>query len=306
VLFRSDLRTGFRGCFVLGDGKVTVPLVIQTVPIDLGTHVILEVADDMGTPYNLEISPSVEGIEKTSKPNTYLVSNTLPWIEVGRRQLRLQDEPTPKLTKASAEKTKKSLVMLRHEGDGSYSLAGDVGALEGDCKALDRYKAKFQLMGIGLNPNEAELALGKARCNGQVTITGGKVPLTQAEKYGSCLKTAKALERKVLAMRPGNLNQLIKSAAVIDDESTLDKVLSLNLLTPENLKVFLDGLPCLQEAVQRLAQLLVLVRATNLDVPEAAVKRSMEALDMVVDSLSDIQSSQRTNAAGTVDLATAA
>lgn len=279
---------GERGCFQLGDGKVTLPLVIQNPPVDFGTHVICEVSDDLGMPYTLEIVPSVEGIEKSRKPNTFLVSNLLPWFRVGRSMVRAQDDATPKLSseaiKRAGEKMNKSTATLRYDADGSYTLVGDVGALSGKTHSVDRYRTKFALVGLGMTPQRADMALAKAKDAGMIHIFGSKVPQTAAEKYGEDLKRAGRKDELILTLRPG----LLKEAAVIDDEATLDRVLSLNLITPENMQSYLDGLPIFDEAIQRLAQLLILSRVGQKNLPQIAIKRTMEGMEQVTQTLKDI------------------
>lgn len=290
---KSPETVGERGCFQLADGKVTLPMVITSPPIDLGAHMILEVTDDLGMPYTLEITPGVEGIQKSRKPNTFLVSNTLPWFRIGARDVHAQDDATPKLEKGklkvATEKGKKSTVLLTLRDDGSFSLAGDIGAMQGKTSHIDRYRAKFHLMAIGMSPEMADYALNRVKEAGRLTIMGGKVPTSAAEKFGEALTKSARLDSKVFVLRPG----LLKEAAVIDDEATIDRVLSLNLVTPENLKVFLESIPVFEEAVTRLAQLLVLCRVGQKNIPEAAVKRAMEGIETVTQILRDLQAGMR-------------
>ena len=140
-------------------------------------------------------------------------------------------------------------------------------------------------MAIGCTPEKADQALNKVKETGRLTLLGGKVPTTAAEKFGSALEKSARLDAAVFSLRPG----LIKEAAVIDDAATLDVVLSLNLVTPENLKIFMSSIPVFEEATTRLAQLLVLCRVGEKHIPETAVKRAMEGIEQVTQILRDLQ-----------------
>lgn len=78
---------------------------------------------------------------------------------------------------------------------------------------------------------------------------------------------------------------MLKEAASFNDVGTVDKVLALNFLTPENVSMFIEYLPEFEQTVEKLARLLVGVRTGMQSVPESAVKSAMERLDEVVMAL---------------------
>lgn len=77
---------------------------------------------------------------------------------------------------------------------------------------------------------------------------------------------------------------LLKSAAESDGE-TLDAMLSLHFVTPQNARYFVDHIETFEDIVSRLAALLVSVRLGMKHVKEQAVKDSMEGLSRVVSQL---------------------
>ncbi len=86
---------------------------------------------------------------------------------------------------------------------------------------------------------------------------------------------------------------LLKEAAALAqaaDQDTVDSVLSLSFLTPENTQSFLEALPDLETSVTKLAELLIAVRLGLKDVPEAAVGSALRGLDRTIDGLKAMQS----------------
>ena len=86
---------------------------------------------------------------------------------------------------------------------------------------------------------------------------------------------------------------LLKEAAAISratDEDTVDSVLALNFVTPENTHAFIASLPELEVALAKLAELLVATRLGLKDVPEPAVSSALRGLDRTIDGLKGLQS----------------
>ena len=88
---------------------------------------------------------------------------------------------------------------------------------------------------------------------------------------------------------------LVKEAAALAsdaEQDTVDAVLSLNFITPENIQGYFNGLPELESAVTRLAELVIGVRLGLKDVPEAAVTAALSGLDRTIDGLKKLQMRQ--------------
>jgi len=69
----------------------------------------------------------------------------------------------------------------------------------------------------------------------------------------------------------------VKVAAILDDEDTVDKILSLNFLTQANIQKFLEYIPQFKESLTKLSDLLLASRI-GLGVPSSAVKTAMTSL----------------------------
>ena len=82
---------------------------------------------------------------------------------------------------------------------------------------------------------------------------------------------------------------LVKEASTLRSQETVDSVLSLNFITPENVAGYIDALPSFEESVSKLAELLVGVRLGLSDVPEAAVSSSLNGLERAIGGLKKLQ-----------------
>jgi len=97
-----------------------------------------------------------------------------------------------------------------------------------------------------------------------------------------------------LSYPAGNGGQ-IKVAAVTDDQSrtTIDAVLGLNFLTPENLHKFVDKVEQISEAKDVVAKLLLASRL-GLDVDSRPLRTAMYALDSIERDLRELQNAVET------------
>lgn len=89
---------------------------------------------------------------------------------------------------------------------------------------------------------------------------------------------------------PATPSESIKIAAVNDDEAkqTVDAILGLNFLNPENLYKFSDNVTMLEDAKESVAKLLLASRL-GLDVDSRPLRTAMFALDAVVRDLRELQ-----------------
>ena len=78
---------------------------------------------------------------------------------------------------------------------------------------------------------------------------------------------------------------LIKESAYIRDRDSVDALLSLNFVTPNNLIIFLENLNTFKDVEEHLAKLLLMTRFGLEAVPEAAVSNALRNLNIVVESL---------------------
>jgi hypothetical protein len=84
---------------------------------------------------------------------------------------------------------------------------------------------------------------------------------------------------------------LLKAAAESGHPETLDALLSLEFITPQNLRYFIDNVPDFDETASRLAALLISIRLGLPHVPEQPVRDALEGLSKTVGKLQLLKSS---------------
>tara|TARA_Y100000114_G_C11764016_1_gene332044 strand:- start:11973 stop:13931 length:1959 start_codon:yes stop_codon:yes gene_type:complete len=81
----------------------------------------------------------------------------------------------------------------------------------------------------------------------------------------------------------------VKEAATFTNAETVDAVLSLNFITPENVAGYIDSIPTFEESTSKLAELLIGVRLGLSDVPEAAVSSALGGMERAITGLKKLQ-----------------
>lgn len=82
---------------------------------------------------------------------------------------------------------------------------------------------------------------------------------------------------------------LVKEAAYLADKTSVDAVLSLNLLRSKNVTEYIDALPIYEEALTKLSKLLIAARLGLESTSPEAVKNTLSGLSDVVEQLYHIQ-----------------
>jgi len=164
---------------------------------------------------------------------------------------------------------------------GHYRLEGNILEPIARSNALDigHVRAKFYLVLCGCSTDDADEVLEMARKQHQVICMGMRPMKNEATVQadsvsGEVQKISKALKK-----------DLRKEAAYIRDKKSVDALLSLNFVTPENLVVFLENIDRFKDVEGNLAKLLLMTRFGLEAVPEQAVANALKNLNMVIESL---------------------
>lgn len=159
---------------------------------------------------------------------------------------------------------------------------------------LDEPGAREVLVSMGMTPDDAERVMDTARAHDGmdrgIKIAGLHEPQIRGEEidYVPEREYDQATIDFAAGCRPGP--ELIKAAAESQHPETLDALLSLEFITPQNLKYFIDSIPDFDEAATRLAALLVAVRLGMPNVPEQPVKDALEGLSKTINKLQVLKS----------------
>ena len=197
-------------------------------------------------------------------------------------------ESKPK-SKTSAAQAVENSVELYYNG--AFQLEGGCGLHKIATEFrydLDAVSAEFMLGLLGVTGSEAKHKVAEARkLNGSdsVKLAGLKTITTLGERYSQSVKTASAF----LSRLPDLRRDLIKEAAAIRDEGTVDKILALNFINPENVATFVEYLPELEQAGEKMAEMLIHSYLGQQDMPESAIERAMNGMEEVVSGLKAIR-----------------
>jgi hypothetical protein len=200
-------------------------------------------------------------------------------------QTQLVPDPV-QMTKAAEARRAESEVTLFWNG--AYQLEGGCGLdkVASDLRYdMDAVHTEFMLGLLGVESRTAKQKIAQARKQGAVKLAGLKTIYTLAEHYGWAQKTAAATMEKIPELR----RDLVKEAAAVPaDGDTVNSILALNFINPENLTVFVDYLPELEQTSEKLAEMLLTSYLGAPELPEGAIERSMKNMEEVISALKAI------------------
>jgi hypothetical protein len=159
---------------------------------------------------------------------------------------------------------------------------------------LDEPHVREVLVGMGMTQDEAESVMDKTR-ERQGIESGVKVAglhEAQIQGFEVSYPQPRVYDDETVAFtascRPGL--EIIKAAAESGHPETLDSILSLEFITPQNTRYFVDNIEDFDEAASRLAALLIGVRLGMPHVPEQPVKDALEGLARTLNKLRILKS----------------
>jgi hypothetical protein len=208
--------------------------------------------------------------------------------EGGKKKVKLA--PTPEsMGKAAAVQAAGNEVTLFYNG--GYNLQGGCGLEKISSELtqdLDAVTAEFMLGLLGVDGATAKMKVAEARKKKMVKLSNLKTITTLAERYSTSVKEASA----IISMIPDLKKDLVKEAAAIDDEETVDKILALNFVNPENLSTFVNYIPEFDNASEKLAEMLLFSYMGAKELPEGAISRAMKGMEETLSGLKNIASTE--------------
>lgn len=148
-----------------------------------------------------------------------------------------------------------------------------------DVQALERHEAAFLLGSWGLPQEKIAQVLDESRSRIVTEVHRLRYPGLPVDK------TASPARQKLAASMRAPMGELVKAAAMLEDADTVDAVLSLGFVTPENIERFASVRPMLEELGGTLAKLLLGARLGIEDIPEEAARSAITNLQRVIDGL---------------------
>lgn len=174
-------------------------------------------------------------------------------------------------------------IEIRHGGDIIDLTYHGLPGLQASAPKVASYDdAVFILCAAGMSPPAAHEIIKHAS---HTMRTEHVIGVHDVRPVGAFMaEVEKAASAKVASIRELR-RDLLKEASVLPDIQTVDSVLSLNYLNPENIRVYVGKLPYLDKALNTVCELTLFSRLGMSEVPEYASARAARALDDVVQGL---------------------
>jgi hypothetical protein len=280
------------GVFVKHNEKA----IIATVPYNIVTKVTVEgkgyfaAQDLMGN--DIRIIPS-EGIVKpvATSPTEIVIPADYKFMPLENPiQLAAGDE----MMKAAQANAFHTMMELRAWSDGCR-LDGPVFEKVGSGEH-DWVDGVFWMAAAGIPQNLGAALLEKAASTGEAIRLFGLQPLSTREEFieESKKEAMSELRETQIPKRVNLLKEIAavtfsKEASTLVDTSSVDAVLALNFLNPENVEAFVEHLPQLEHASTKLANIVLASQLGLHSIPKTAAVRAMFALEDVISGLKSLK-----------------
>lgn len=246
-----------------------------------------------GEAITLDVVPGLKKIASTGKGH-YSIPDTLVFLPLNGELVEVTSTPALAETFGLNKLASADSVQLHCNGGDSNWLTGGNAHNAFSGQLLSDLDAEFALGALGVPEKQAKQFLTKAASEGRVTIPNTR-QVVQEDTLSALMlvKTAQDF-RKVPNLRV----DLLKEAAILAmpgkektaaDRETVDAVLSLGFITPENVAVYLDYLPELEKVSSKLAEILVASRLGMDMVKENAARNALTQISTVIDGLQGLQ-----------------
>jgi hypothetical protein len=293
------------GIFYKSDGRS----IVATIPVNILTRATIEgqVAYSAQTldGMELQITPS-EGIKKpfAVSPQEVVIPQDYSWMPLNNEiQVQGAETAAGEATDVMAQAKQAALPTMleirawRNEQGpgGGCDLRGPVFEKNGS-GTYDWVDGVFWLAAAGVPQNLSVACLEKAASSGEAIRLYGCRPL-EPHRHELKEATAAAVADLVglkLPERPNLLKEavaiaLVKEARALVGVDSVDNLLALNFLNPQNVETFVDYLPELEETSSKLASLVLATQMGLQAIPKTAAVSAMNSLETVIQGLKSLK-----------------
>jgi hypothetical protein len=177
---------------------------------------------------------------------------------------------------------------IRHQ-EGIWSLHGlDLPEIAPDGETLDRFLAK---VGFYMDKNALLALMEKAEKNGSAFFHA-TVDAEPLKKTAAVTIPPINLIREATAVRPVAEAWFLKTALAVNEEEaadTVDSLLGLNFITPDNTMLFVERIDDLDEAMGVLSKMLLAARM-GMSIDQGPIRTALFSLDKVIRQLQHLRS----------------
>lgn len=289
-------RVGQTGTFIfIDDGKAiaTIPVTIKAIEKDFGpiTAVKLNGEKIRITRGFGDSAPSAPLNDKKAKnfldahgmicirPREYIIPRKMVWVPMeGFRDVMAT--PSEWMQKEAASHMDMDPMTIRWTG-----IVYDISGAGMDKISLDERTTKLLLATRGATMDKVSHIIKKAKASGRVKVHALQPLRKKADIEKLASETYASLEKICAELR----TDFVKEAAEIDDAMTVDALLSLGFVNPENLSKFISFRPVFEKVLDYLAELTLAARLGLKDLGEGALVTAMGRLQEVVEGLKRVE-----------------
>lgn len=269
IIKSASMKGKFWGSFIADGAIATEPMEFTGTMCKVGGGVEVQAGA-----MSCVVTNDIKSLQKIG--NKYFIPGSMKLVDIGRPTSLITDERRF-VKNAQAVTVRDEEITVKYAGQNEYQFIGLTDG--GFAEELDYTDSMLTLVKIGALPKEATLILKRAEKE-KVTV-GGVV---------TGLRTPKTMEKlapnaKKVAV---DLRTVVKLAAVIPDEKSVDAILGLGLVNDQNINVFRSFVPHFEEALSNLATLLVATRMGLDTLDEATIENAITMLDKVTSDLKDM------------------
>jgi hypothetical protein len=295
-------RLGQSGTFVYQPDKshalATIPVTIKEITqrvTDTGEpcdQIQLKVIGLAGQPYMLTLAGKTSDTNKILKASTgnYILPPNMKWIPMDDFGEVTNSAEDYSVKQAAFTKTDHPVYII-HTGFNQYSVKGldkYAAACNWDKTNLDEYKVKFLLHSLGVGETKLAQILKQAHRRGDAEIHNLRFIPTASEKVATAVPKAEKIVKFARKLK----TNLAKEASYLENAQTVDALLSLNFITPDNITKFVSKIPQLKSAISTLASCLIASRLGIKEIPEQATSTALLRLVEVTKGLEMLRSTQ--------------
>lgn len=293
MLKGEELRVGQTGAFVFqpnpSKALATVPVTLKSVSYMYGDATVVAV-DLLGRTIKIQMSTcNLERIALVE--DTYKIpSEKFKWVPMEGFE-QVTNSAIDYLAKSAAQLKTTNPTILIPTGYGQYAMKGVdkyAHAVNWDPTNLEGYQVKFLLTSLGMGQEKQASVLKYAGRVGRAVIHGlNYVPL-KSEKIAKATPLAESMKKIANKIKVN----LIKEASYFDNSQTVDSLLSLNFVNPENISKFVSKIPTFKATVSHLAGCLLASRIGIQEIPEQPTSSAMYKLLDVINGLEALKAKQ--------------
>lgn len=285
------------GCFVFesgGKAAALEPVEIRLVESS-PSQVMIKASTLMGQEVTFNLSKSATDLVPVIEGVSYLLPLSAKFVKMNSLisdEILVGNEKV--LSKMAREEVLgEDKVRLTSPTGGRYFVFHGPMAEKMGCAGIEQYPDEtiFKLAATGMSVEDAFETMQKAKTAGAVVV-GGLRPLVIGREALGLEK--RAANMQLLATLPSikkNLEDLVKVAADMQDPTSVDRVLALGFLNPQNIGIMCDHMDDLENTGTRLSEMLLAARmGAKQDLNESAIMQARQAIDDVLEGLANLRS----------------